>query len=399
MRLKKLNIQHITVANIINFLFGIFFVTKMIRSFSGSSVAGGIWNYVQIAMFLIGVVLLLSFLKYFISDLTFLILLLFTGFSMINSLIFIKFNTEDIFDFLMLAYPFCVFIIAYYISVYTCIEKNYILKLSFYIISSIFIFSMIKGGIYSTTIGAVADVYYVLGLYPLALICSKHKYVPSLICGMAVLLSGKRLGIVLFVLMVGAYYLFIAIQQKNLKRLLSLIFIIIVFFFIASNIGLNYNEYLWYRLERMIYDNDSSGRNFIWLRVVSLLKESNIKYIIFGHGDGSVTRMIGTHAHNDFLEIFYDFGFLPLVMYILFFIRCIVELIDMLKNKYENAVVFAITILFSIGVAMFSFYYIMPTYITCGMLCKGYILCDYRKKYKPEFSMLKYKQLRFKLFS
>ena len=137
---------------------------------------------------------------------------------MINSLIFIKFNTEDIFDFLMLAYPFCVFIIAYYISVYTCIEKNYILKLSFYIISSIFIFSMIKGGIYSTTIGAVADVYYVLGLYPLALICSKHKYVPSLICGMAVLLSGKRLGIVLFVLMVGAYYLFIAIQQKNLKN-------------------------------------------------------------------------------------------------------------------------------------------------------------------------------------
>lgn len=399
MRLKKLNIQNITVANIINFLFGIFFVTKMIRSFSGSSVAGGIWNYVQIAIFLIGIVLLLSYLKYFISDLTFLILLLFTGISMINSLIFIKFNTEDIFDFFMLAYPFCVFIIAYYISTYTSIEKNYILKLSFYIISSIFIFSMIKGGIYSTTLGAVADVYYVLGLYPLALICSKHKYVPSLICGMAVLLSGKRLGIVLFVLMLSAYYLFIAIQQKKLKRLFGLMFVVIVFFGIALYIGANYNEYLWYRLEHMLYNNDSSGRNTIWLQVIELLEGSNIKYIIFGHGDGSVTRLLGTHAHNDFLEIFYDFGFFPVVFYVLFYIRCVVELIDMLKNKYKHAIVFAISILFSIGVAMFSFYYIMPTYITCGMLCKGYILCDYRRKHKPESSMLKFKQIRIKLFS
>ena len=314
---------------------------------------------------------------------------------MINSIFHLEFNREDLFDYVMIAYPLCIFITAFFIAGHKAIEKQAILNLAFYLISSVFIFSMLRADNYSTTIGATADVYFILGLLPLVLIGAKIKLLPCLFCGLAVLLSGKRLGIIAFVLMVGAYYIGIAIQQNKVKKILPLLFITYVVGGMAVYIGANYNNFLWHRLEALIYSQDSSGRNYLWARIIELLENSNIVSLVFGHGDGAVSKTIGAHAHNDYLEILYDFGILPLILYASFYVSCIVVFWGMLKRKYQHAICFGMSLLFSLFVSMFSFYCIAPTYITCGMLCAGYILHDYRSKCFPNASITKTKRIRF----
>ena len=285
----------------------------------------------------------------------------------------------------MVAYPICIIALVHRDARLHKIENNPIIVTAFYVISFIFVFSMLRTGSYSTLIGAVADVYYILCLFPLMCILTKDKYriLPIGICLTAVVISGKRLGIILCVCMIALHYAHNAIHSKKvgdffsgfLRLAIASLGVICIFYIVNAN----YNNGLFYRFQRMLFEGDTSGRGGIWRSVIEKINSSAIRYWIIGHGSGAVYDSLGNNAHNDFLEIMYNFGVVPCAMYILFYVASVFELIKMFQNKYVYAMYFLMSVICSFGLALGSFYAIAPTYVTCGMLTVGYIYSDYKK--------------------
>ena len=62
----------------------------------------------------------------------------------------------------------------------------------------------------------------------------------------------------------------------------------------------------------------TTGRSFVWTYLTQSFQHSSILEILFGHGPGSVERMLAGHpnwvgvialSHNEYLSLIYDFGF------------------------------------------------------------------------------------------
>lgn len=371
------------------FLLCIFFIIKMFRSFSGSSVAGGIWNYIQLFCVAAGFVTFLAKLPVISKNSTVDMLVLFSAISVINTVIYISFDKNSLFSFLTIPYAACVLCLIYCDGMNRSIDNNIIITFSFYFISVLFLVSMLAGRQYSTTTGAVSDVYYILGLFPLMLIYNrKIPIIPIMICAVAIIVSGKRTGILAFIMMIFAYYLFREINNKSIKKhitnFFSLIIVSIIFVLVFRRIMEVFNPRLLDRLMN-IFNDGGSGRSDRWQYVWGMLKQSSVPAILFGHGDNSLLHCYG-RAHNDFLEVFYNSGLFALLSYIAFYILLIREYVSMVRHKYKYSVIMLMSIICSLFLAMLSFYIVEPTYITSGMICYGYLLSDFRK-YKTERSV------------
>lgn len=398
---RKISYSKPSYGFVVSVLISIFFIMKMLRSFSDSDVVGGFWNYIQIGLVLMGIIIIIFDFSKLYKDSIFLILFGYTALSMLHSLFFLDFKRNDLFNYLMIAFPLCLLVVFYKVDWKIGLINTKIVTTTYYVISAIFIGFMLQSGEYSTSTGAVADVYYILGLIPIILIYTKkHKIIPLLVSAFAVLISAKRTGIVLFLLMVAAFYIIIGIQSKRdifkrFKNLFAFGIILFVFIILFDIINSEFNEYLLYKIEKMLYENDTAGRDLIWKHLIGAMSESSLFNWFLGHGDGAVSDLLGTNAHNDFLEILYNMGLVPCILYIAFYIQCIIEAIKMFKMNYEYTAHFVMSIICSIGVAMFSFYFIAPTYVICGMICITLILKDFRNKISPNNGVSKMKKIYF----
>jgi O-antigen ligase len=81
------------------------------------------------------------------------------------------------------------------------------------------------------------------------------------------------------------------------------------------------------RVSKMLLSGDSSGRGKIY-------KDSFIVFLenpIFG---GRFVFPDGVYAHNIFLDILMSMGILGMIIFVLFFRKCIVEILSMFKKRY-----------------------------------------------------------------
>ena len=384
----------VSVQSLLMLTFSVFYILKMQRAFSGVTLQGGIWNYIQLFWIALGFVLFGVYIARFINSSVVMTLLLYSLTALANAFVFLYMNQTDIFRFLMIPYAFCILVIACTDGFHCDVASNIILTVTFYIIAAMFIVSMFSRGVYSTKTGAVADVYYVLGLLPLMMIWTKKlKILPMAVCGFAVLTSGKRTGILAFALMVAGYYLVNIILSKNISSqlgdLLKLAVIVALFVALFYFVNSRFNGNLLVRLTRAVEDQDTSGRSQRWNHIISEFRETTVLEWLFGHGHGAVYRDFGGNAHNDFLEIVYDYGISSLLFYVAFLVCTIKEWIGMLLARYEYAPQFLMAILFSAALLSFSFYMIDSTYVTSGMLCIGMIMTDYKKKHTPYHALVR----------
>ena len=375
----------IPVKSVLMAVFFAFFALKMLRAFSGSSVQGGIWNYIQLFFVALGALLFVIGIWRYRGDTMVMLLFLYTAIAMLNAMFSAQLSRTWIFQYLTVAYPFAILVIAIEIGRVSKIEDNVLLVGVFLIMAAIFVLSMARNGAYSTKTGAVADVYYVLGLLPLMMICfRKNKAIPLIVCGIAVIVSGKRTGIIVYAGTVFAYFLILSIQSRRVSTYLKSILLMVVFvagfLFVLDRINTTFNTHLLLRLSRIISENDSSGRYERWKQITQSLDSASLWRWITGFGQSAVAHRFGGNAHNDFLEILYDYGVFALLGYALFYVVMAVNMLRMLKDGYEYTAQFIMSILLCLGLANFSFYAIAPTYITAGMLCVGCIWADYRKR-------------------
>ena len=93
-----------------------------------------------------------------------------------------------------------------------------------------------------------------------------------------------------------------------------------------------------------------SGRTEIWVTVLDRIVNSNPLTILFGHGYNAVGLLSNDHlgAHNDFLEVLYDFGFIAFIAYCALYVKLFKKTIKLIKNhsKYAAPLGMSLTIFF-----------------------------------------------------
>lgn len=189
------------------------------------------------------------------------------------------------------------------------------------------------------------------------------------------LYSVKRSAIIIIVLIAVIY-----ISQtyfKNVNRNpLKKVFLIIILLFTSLQIfifvdSLN-NSYLFSRFVN-VFEDKGSGRFDVYKSVIELQKNSDIANWIVGHGhDGvrkdnfvnssSIGESRNLSAHNDMLEVLYDYGVFALFLYISFIILLIKRFFYLKKTKSPFFLAYTSSLIIFFIMSLGSHLILYPTY-------------------------------------
>lgn len=195
--------------------------------------------------------------------------------------------------------------------------------------------------------------YYTLYLLPLIYItCGKKiNILFTLIVAVILITSIKRLGIAamaaaMFVTCVVYNYINPRIKWGAFIGALFVTAIIVgVFVFVGDSDENNLIE----RFES-IQEDEGSGRTVVWAKAIQLIENSDFDKFIVGHGFNRVVvdSQAGLSAHDDFLEIIYDYGLIGFILYVFAFLSYAKDLIVMIvrKNKLAPILTFAFSVYF-----------------------------------------------------
>jgi hypothetical protein len=180
-------------------------------------------------------------------------------------------------------------------------------------------------------------VYLVISFFPCLLLIPNRFFhiIGYILTFIAILLSGRRSTFVSLVLSFLCYYTYDKDKSSGIKliRILTILCMasIIVYFsfdFIKDSLT----------IQRLFTDTDddiSSGRIDIYMNVLDLILRSDYLSLIFGHGINAVCHYTknGLSAHNDFLEIFFDYGLVGFALYITFIYKIFKTSFILYKRK------------------------------------------------------------------
>lgn len=276
--------------------------------------------------------------------------------------------------------------------------KKYWIKLS-YLILIILSLPLIKLHLTGQgQLGAVIfRVYGCLTILPIILHCTEYRkrYLYIFISTLIILCTTKRAGIVAALLGLVIFYLTDGVTQKNIRKkiykiikisLISVIFGSIVLFILQS-FGIDIIS----RFKELSVDG-GSGRNYIWSTVLNAFENSSMTQKMIGHGFNAVSQQVVIYgnvrikAHNDLIEILFDYGYLGLMSLICFITYLFLEWRNLKNNNRKEYSIFSFSIIISIIFMLFSYYFIESSIINFIAIYWGVILAENRleKRYKRE---------------
>lgn len=209
----------------------------------------------------------------------------------------------------------------------------------------IFVFSLYffwQGKLFQSAFGggmeaATNAIYCLVTVVPFLMFLKKKwlRLVLLLIVFVSTVFSSKRGAtiIMMIALIPTMNSVFTGMKNKRLKRtLIVVIGVIIVFVLYAVA-----NTYVSGRLlDRFnsIEETGGSGRQLIWENTMENFRTSSFSGQLFGHGPRGVQQLgMATAAHNDFLEVLYDYGILGLIVYLSIHVHLIRRTIRLKKTN------------------------------------------------------------------
>ena len=211
--------------------------------------------------------------------------------------------------------------------------------------------------------GRFYSAYYFLFIFPLLLLCNNKwvQYISLFLTIILVLSSIKRAGTI--ALCMGLFtYISISSKDKTssftryLYLLFTALFVGIIVYYTGSDV-----------IERFVNTDDTtgSGRTDIWMSLLPFLKSQDITNWIVGNGYYSTMNFSWRNfsAHNDFLEVLFDYGIINLFFYVLFFLSSFHYAIHLIKQKSRYAASFSATIVMLFILSMLSI--IISKHIQC----------------------------------
>lgn len=118
-------------------------------------------------------------------------------------------------------------------------------------------------------------------------------------------------------------------KNKRFMMILLILLLISVISIIFIRV-VESSEYLQLRMERTI-EGDVSGRDKIYENAFVAWTEGDLLQLLFGYGFAQSVNIMGTFAHNDWLELLVCQGLLGVFLYLWIF-ACII--VFYLKNKH-----------------------------------------------------------------
>lgn len=198
--------------------------------------------------------------------------------------------------------------------------------------------------------GSSNGIYFNALLLPFAFLLNKKlsKYVILIVGLILVLLSFKRSALIftVMVIVMALYYDFFASKSTSLlKGILISCIIVVVGLFAFKYVDDKTGGFISKRLVSMETDK-GSGRSEIYENVWRLYNQRSLEYKLIGSGQNTVVddnkfksgtgEISQISAHNDFLEILYDFGIIGLALYLVFIFR-LVQRLFFLKRLDDRA--------------------------------------------------------------
>lgn len=241
---------------------------------------------------------------------------------------------------LRILYPLLCAALTYTINDERIFDFQFLTKLSFVLwLTFVIVFLMGWTSINTVlnyTVRGMRNVYYILFAFPFCQ-CSNSKRIRVLtmiITGLLCVFSMKRGAMLGFGAMVIIYYLLNS-NSKGFRKLLSVLLIIFIVFGEFRYFDNLSGNYISSRFTLQNAGDDS--REDIYLNVLNALEHSSTSEFIFGHGSSSVKQITQYElsAHNDFLEIIFDYGIIALFLWVLFLYYAFRE--GMRKRKMNDS--------------------------------------------------------------
>ena len=184
--------------------------------------------------------------------------------------------------------------------------------------------------------------YYSLYMLPLVLVYPSKigKTCLTIIVSLAVFSSVKRGGVLALALAIIAYIITnqLVSKQGKFKKIIIGFSVLTAFIAIFAYIGTMGDNNIFERFESIQEDN-GSGRTDVWAEAWRLITEQGIFTYFVGNGFNTVvhnSRYV-LSAHNDYLEAWFDFGLIGMLLYIISLCLLFKDIFECLKTKKEYA--------------------------------------------------------------
>lgn len=246
--------------------------------------------------------------------------------------------------------------------------RIYSFSLIIFIITYILYWFTIQSNLLSYEQGAINAAYFIMLLLPPCLLLKSKSVKLLLILGVFVIIcsSLKRGGIIAFSSSIIGYFLisFMWSKKKNVSVLITIIILLSITPYAFAKLDNMFDNRIISRFQN-IQDDSGSGRLEIYMKVINNMEKSSTLNILFGHGGDAVRKKV-THdftAHNDFIEIAFNYGIIMLFILILIHFALIVKIYHCIRNNSHYAFPLTYSYIIFLILSLISHVIIYPYFI------------------------------------
>ena len=206
---------------------------------------------------------------------------------------------------------------------------TFILCVCLFVVFEISIFLFKSSQLYSIFGGTLQASYFVLFLLPICFNLKKEWliYVCIVASIISSIMSFKR-GAIISVFIVTTLFILYKLLHSNFKQKLLLISLVVVAYYgVLYYIGYSGDEFS-FVLKRMsdMGEDGGSGRSDIYSFFLNKISDFSLLDHLVGRGFKSTTFVNnGLTAHNDWIELYYDFGFFLFIPWCFFIVKQIIS--------------------------------------------------------------------------
>jgi hypothetical protein len=257
------------------------------------------------------------------------------------------------FRFVELFYWVAVMILSYYAVLSLNTAKFHVAIVVLAIPYLSYRFFVMRGSEVTSSMLLLNPVFYISFLMPIVLLLrSKVLKISLLLLIFAVIvLSYKRMAIIAYAMSILVYFYCLSKTSSTAGILRTIaIFLGAVMFigvlafsfrYMSGAFGLDWNA----RMGNIV-EGGGGGRFERWRAIVAALA-SQPRYWPLGHGWGALSSSPFGWAHNDILEILYDFGFIGFLFYVLFAVKILRIFFEMKRLRYRHFAAFAVSLVWA----------------------------------------------------
>ena len=229
-------------------------------------------------------------------------------------------------------------------------------------------------------IGITNLVYWCLCAVPFIFLIPKKwiRLVLILLTVVVVLLTGKRSANICMVFILVSLVLFNGKKERRTRNVIfALLGGVVLLVFV--------NRYLSFAVEGVVermytvQKSQGSGRVPLYNDVFNVLKTNSVVDWLVGRGYGSILITNHTNAHNDALQMLFEYGIVGLILYVIMFVSVIKRTIKLYRHNSQFFMGYLVSVIIFVVLGMVSNLVVFYSYF--AFLCAYWGLAENEIQY------------------